>query len=61
MKKTYFRRSRLGLGRRDNSTSRKKILLWNTCARKNIRELRSLFILRDKSLQLLVDKRINKG
>jgi len=63
MKKSYFRRGRLGLGRRNSNTSRRRrrILLRNICARKNVRGLGSLFILRDKSLQLLVDRRIDKG
>jgi len=63
MQKAYLRRDRLGLERRNSSTGRRRrrILLWNTCARKNVRGLESLFILRDKSLQLLVDRRIDKG
>jgi len=63
MKKAYLRRDRLGLGRRNSSTSRRKrkILLWNTCARKSVRGLGSPFILRVKSLQLFVDRRIDKG
>jgi len=35
-------------------------LLWNTCARKNVRGLGGPFILRDESLQLFVDRRIDK-
>ena len=58
----YLRRGRLGLGRRNSSTGRRRrrILLRNTCARKNVRGLGGPFILRDKSLQLLVDRRIDK-
>jgi len=63
MQKAYLRRDRLGLERRNSSTGRRrrKILLQNTYARKNVRGLGSPFILRDKSLQLLIDRRIDKG